>query len=170
MYKRNLIFLFFIAILASEVFASSIAFSCFQNKDADELSEKISRKLENALFEPFFDAGYITTNIPLAKIKSQKSINISKLKKNFEELTDFVVVVYMEYGKDSIYNKQLKKKIADWKKVSVSLVDFSNDKEIFAKEYDPRKIKEIDPEKKVKKLSDIITSEILKALSKRKGE
>ncbi len=168
--KKKLTFIFFIAIFASGAFANSISFVFFQNKGADELSEKISKKFEAQLFEPFFDAGYIATSIPLAEIKSEKSIKISKLKKNFEELTDFALIIYMEYGNKPVFNEKLKRKISDWKKISISLIEFSNEKEIYHKIFLPNKIKELDPQQKVEKLCEMISAEVLKALNNRKGD
>ncbi len=164
--KKKIIFIFFITIFANGIFASSISLACFQNKDADELAEEISKKFEEALFEPFFDSGYIATSIPLAEIKSEKNIKISKLKKNFEELTDFALIIYLEYGKDPIFNKNLNRKVSDWKKVSICLINFSEEKEIYRKIFYPAKIKGINPKEKVKKLSDIISSEVLSILNK----
>ncbi len=168
MFRKYFCFVFFALLFRAVVFGETLAIACFQNEDADEKCKNVTAAFEDFLFEPFFESGFIVTSLPLSEIKEQTEIKAEDLKNLFEELTGYILICRMSYGKDLVFNKKLDKKIPDWKTLKVSLINFSSGKEIYSKLFDMNKIKEAEPIKKGEELSVIIALEVIKAINKSK--
>lgn len=169
MLKKILFFVFFGLVMGHQAFTMTIAFACFQNINAHENSRNITGMFEDLLFEPFFDSGFIVTNVPLAKYSSEKDISLAKIKKFFEEEpSDYLVLLNFEYGENLIFDKKTQEKVPDWKRLKISLYEFADENEIFTKVIDINRIKGSNPERKAESLSGQTASEILAALKKNK--
>ncbi len=168
MFRKYFCFVFFALLFPAVVFGETLAIACFQNEDADEKCKNVTAAFEDFLFEPFFESGFIVTSLPLSEIKEQTEIKAEDLKNLFEELTGYILICRMSYGKDLVFNKKLDKKIPDWKTLKVSLINFSSGKEIYSKLFDMNKIKEAEPIKKGEELSVTIALEVIKAINKSK--
>ncbi len=167
--KKKILCLIFIIIFGIGAFADSITIACSQNKDLDELCKIVTQEFEDTLFEPFFDAGFIVTGIPIAEIESKKELDLSILAQKLEEPTDYILIAYLKYNKAVEFNAKLNKKIAKWEKLSISFIDLNTKKELYKKDVDLNKIKELDPEKKAQKLSIEITKQIINIIKQGKG-
>lgn len=148
-------------------FADTAAFACFQNKDAHEKCRNITEIFEDNLFDKFFDEGFIATSIPISEVKSEEEISLTSIKAFFEESPNYLIIFYMQYGTELLFNKKNQLKEADWQKMTVRMLDFASEKEIYKKNIDITKLKEKDVEKKAEKMADQITKEIFEAISRR---
>ncbi|UTC63817.1 hypothetical protein E4O00_07760 [Treponema sp. OMZ 788] len=157
--------LFFIFL--SSAFADTAAFACFQNKDAHEKCRSITEIFEDSLFDKFFDEGFIATSIPVSEIKSEEDISLAEIKSFFEESPNYLMIFYMQYGDELVFNKKTELKEPDWQKMTIRMLDFGTEKEIYKKTLDIDKLKERDVEKKAEKLADKIAKEIFEAISRR---
>ena len=124
-------------------FADTAAFACFQNKDAHEKCRTITEIFEDNLFDKLFDEAF------------------------FEESPNYLIIFYMQYGTELLFNKKNQLKEADWQKMTVRMLDFASEKEIYKKNIDITKLKEKDVEKKAEKMADQISKEIFEAISRR---
>ncbi|UTC77595.1 hypothetical protein E4O04_06100 [Treponema sp. OMZ 799] len=154
-------------IFLGAAFADTAAFACFQNKEAHEKCRNITEIFEDTLFDKFFDEGFIATSIPVTEIKSENDISLAEIKSFFEEGPNYLIIFYMQYGKELLFNKKTELKEADWQKMTVRMLDCAAEKEIYKKTIDITKIKERDIEKKAEKLADQISKEIFEAISRR---
>lgn len=157
--------LFFIFL--SSAFADTAAFACFQNKDAHEKCRNITEIFEDSLFDKFFDEGFIVTSIPVSEVKSENDISLAEIKSFFEEGPNYLIVFYMQYGAELLFNKKTELKEVDWKKITFHLLEAENEKEIYKKTIDITKLKEKDIEIKTKKLAGQISKEIFEAISRK---
>ena len=148
-------------------FADTAAFACFQNKDAHEKCRNITEIFEDNLFDKFFDQGFIATSIPISEVKSEKDISLPEIKSFFEEEPNYLIIFYMEYGKELLFNKKTESKEPDWQVMNIRVINFKKEKEIYKKTIDITKLKERDIEKKAVKLADQISKEIFDAINKR---
>ena len=148
-------------------FADTAAFACFQNKDAHEKCKNITEIFEDNLFDKFFDQGFIATSIPISEVKSEKDISLPEIKSFFEEEPNYLIIFYMEYGKELLFNKKTESKEPDWQVMNIRVINFKKEKEIYKKTIDITKLKERDIEKKAVKLADQISKEIFDAINKR---
>lgn len=169
MFRKYFCFAFFTLMLQAAVFGETLAIACFQNEDADKKCKNVTAAFEDFLFEPFFENGFIVTSLPLSEIKEQTEIKVEDLKSLFEELTGYILICRMSYGKDLIFNKKLDKKIPDWKTLQVSLINFSSGEELYSKLFDMNNIKEADPVKKGEAVSVNLALEVIKAIQTSKG-
>ena len=169
MLKKHINCILFCVFLGSvgSVFADTAAFACFQNKDAHEKCKNITEIFEDNLFDKFFDEGFITTSVPISEIKSEKDISLAEIKSFFEEEPNYLIIFYMEYGKELLFNKKTESKEPDWQVMNIRVINFKKEKEIYKKTIDITKLKERDIEKKAVKLADQISKEIFDAINKR---
>ena len=166
MLKKHISCILFFIFLGS-AFADTAAFACFQNKDAHERCKNITEIFEDNLFDKFFDQGFIATSIPISEIKSEKDISLAEIKSFFEEEPNYLILFYMEYGKELLFNKKTESKEPDWQVVNIRVINFKQEKEIYKKTIDITKLKEKDIEKKAVKLADQISKEIFDAINRR---
>ena len=157
-----LFFIFF-----GSAFTDTAAFACFQNKDAHEKCKNITEIFEDNLFDKFFDEGFITTSVPISEIKSEKDISLAEIKSFFEEEPNYLIIFYMKYEKELIFNKKTESKEPDWQVMNIRVINCKKEKEIYKKTIDITKVKEKDIEKKAEKLAGQIAKEIFEAISKR---
>lgn len=169
MLKKHINCILFCVFLGSvgSVFADTAAFACFQNKDAHEKCKNITEIFEDNLFDKFFDQGFIATSIPISEVKSEKDISLPEIKSFFEEEPNYLIIFYMEYGKELLFNKKTESKEPDWQVMNIRVINFKKEKEIYKKTIDITKLKERDIEKKAVKLADQISKEIFDAINKR---
>jgi len=154
-------------ILFGFAFADTAAFACFQNKDAHEKCKNITEIFEDNLFDKFFDKGFIATSIPITKIKSEKDISIAEIKSFFEEEPNYLIIFYMQYGNELLFNKKTELKEPDWQVMNIRVINCKKEKEIYKKTIDITKVKEKDIEKKAEKLAGQIAKEVFEAISRR---
>ncbi|AIN94181.1 hypothetical protein [Treponema putidum] len=147
-------------------FADTAAFACFQNKDAHEKCRNITEIFEDNLFDKFFDEGFIATNIPISEVKSEKDISLSEIKSSFQEEPNYLIVFYMQYGNELLFNKKNDSKEPDWQALSIRVINCKKEKEIYKKNIDITKLKEEGPEKKALKLADQISKEVFEAINR----
>ncbi|UTC63372.1 hypothetical protein E4O05_05670 [Treponema sp. OMZ 787] len=166
MLKKYIGFILFCIFLGA-AFADTAAFACFQNKDAHEKCRNITEIFEDSLFDKFFDEGFIATSIPVREIKSEEDISLAEIKSFFEESPNYLMIFYMQYGDELVFNKKTELKEPDWQKMTIRMLDFGTEKEIYKKTLDIDKLKERDVEKKAEKLADKIAKEIFEAISRR---
>ena len=157
-----LFFIFF-----GSAFADTAAFACFQNKDAHEKCKNITEIFEDNLFDKFFDEGFIATSVPISEIKSEKDISLAEIKSFFEEEPNYLIIFYMQYSTELLFNKKTKSKEPDWQVMNIKVINFKKEKEIYQKTIDITKLKERDVEKKAVKLADQISKEIFEAINRR---
>lgn len=169
MLRKYFCFVFFTFVFQAALFSETLAIACFQNEDADEKCKNVTKAFEDFLFDPFFESGFIVTSIPLSEIKEQTEIKAEDLKNLFEEVTGYILICRMSYGKDLVFNKKLDKKIPDWKTLKVSLIHFSSGEEIYSQLFDMNKITEAEPVKKGEAVSVKLALEAIKAINKSKG-
>ncbi len=169
MIRKILISLIFTLIFICGLFAKSITIACFQNESVDELCKSVTQEFDDSLFEPFFDAGFIATNIPITESNSKKERAFDILAEKLEEPTDYILVAYLEYEKELEYNEKLDKKIPIWKKLSVSLVNLDSKKELLNNKINLDKINELDPQKKAQKISVEVATKIINFIRQGKG-
>ena len=169
MLKKHINCILFCVFLGSvgSVFADTAAFACFQNKDAHEKCKNITEIFEDNLFDKFFDQGFIATSIPISEVKSEKDISLPEIKSFFEEEPNYLIIFYMEYGKELLFNKKTESKEPDWQVMNIRVINFKKEKEIYKKTIDITKLKERDVEKKAVKLADQISKEIFEAINRR---
>lgn len=169
MLKKHINCILFCVFLGSvgSVFADTAAFACFQNKDAHEKCKNITEIFEDNLFDKFFDQGFIATSIPISEVKSEKDISLPEIKSFFEEEPNYLIIFYMEYGTELLFNKKIESKEPDWQVMNIRVINFKKEKEIYKKTIDITKLKERDIEKKAVKLADQISKEIFEAINKR---
>ena len=148
-------------------FADTAAFACFQNKDAHEKCRNITEIFEDNLFDKFFDEGFITTSIPISEVKSEKDISLAEIKSFFEEEPNYLIIFYMQYGNELLFNKKTELKEPDWQVMNIRVINCKKEKEIYKKTIDITKVKEKDIEKKAEKMADQISKEIFEAISRR---
>ena len=169
MLKKILFFVFFGLVMGHQAFMMTIAFACFQNIDAHENSRNITGMFEDLLFEPFFDSGFIVTNVPLTEYVSEKDINLAEIGKLFEEEpADYLVLLRFEYGDTLIFDERTRQRVPDWKRLNISLFESSGENEIFSKAVDMAGVKGGNLEKKAEILSKQIADGILAAIKKNK--
>ncbi|UTY23553.1 hypothetical protein [Treponema denticola] len=166
MLKKHISCILFFVFLGL-AFADTAAFACFQNKDAHEKCKNITEIFEDNLFDKFFDQGFIATSIPISEVKSEKDISLPEIKSFFEEEPNYLIIFYMEYGKELLFNKKIESKEPDWQVMNIRVINFKKEKEIYKKTIDITKLKERDIEKKAVKLADQISKEIFEAINKR---
>lgn len=166
MLKKHISCILFFVFLGL-AFADTAAFACFQNKDAHEKCKNITEIFEDNLFDKFFDQGFIATSIPISEIKSEKDISLAEIKSFFEEEPNYLIIFYMEYGTELLFNKKIESKEPDWQVMNIRVINFKKEKEIYKKTIDITKLKERDIEKKAVKLADQISKEIFEAINKR---
>lgn len=166
MLKKHINCILFFVFLGL-AFADTAAFACFQNKDAHEKCKNITEIFEDNLFDKFFDQGFIATSIPISEIKSEKDISLPEIKSFFEEEPNYLIIFYMEYGTELLFNKKIESKEPDWQVMNIRVINFKKEKEIYKKTIDITKLKERDIEKKAVKLADQISKEIFEAINKR---
>ena len=169
MLKKHINCILFCVFLGSvgSAFADTAAFACFQNKDAHEKCKNITEIFEDNLFDKFFDQGFIATSIPISEVKSEKDISLPEIKSFFEEEPNYLIIFYMEYGTELLFNKKIESKEPDWQVMNIRVINFKKEKEIYKKTIDITKLKERDIEKKAVKLADQISKEIFEAINKR---
>ncbi|UTC65899.1 MULTISPECIES: hypothetical protein [unclassified Treponema] len=167
MLKKYISFILF-CIFFTAAFADTSAFACFQNKDAHEKCKNITELFEDTVFDKFFDEGFIATSIPVTEIKSENDISLAEIKSFFEESPNYLIIFYMKYGPELLFNKKTEKKEADWREIGIRAFDFRTGKEIYKKNMDMTKFKENGPEKKAEKLAGQISTEIFEAISRNK--
>lgn len=169
MIRKYFCFAIFAIIYQLALFSEIIAIASFQNENVDESCKLFTQTFEDSLFEPFFDAGFIVTSIPNSYIKEDVKINSNKLKELFDEPSDYILICRMEYGADLIFNNKLKEKVPDWHKITILLINFDTEKEIYSKTFKIPNIKEPNPYKIAGKFSAKIADEAINAINTSKG-
>ena len=166
MLKKHISCILFFIFFGS-AFADTAAFACFQNKDAHEKCKNITEIFEDNLFDKFFDEGFIATSIPISEVKSEEEISLTSIKAFFEESPNYLIIFYMQYSTELLFNKKTESKEPDWQVMNIRVINFKKEKEIYQKTIDITKVKEKDIEKKAEKLAGQIAKEIFEAISKR---
>ena len=167
MLRKYFCFITFAVILTLHIFCETIAIACFQNEDADEHCKTVTAVFEDSLLDCFFENGFIVTSIPVASVKSQNEILLEEITKFFEEPTEYILICYLQYGQDLIFNNKLGKKIPDWESLYASFVHFSTGEKIYSKTFYMNAIKETELEKKSGAVSMQIAKAVIKTINKR---
>ncbi len=159
----------FYALLAAE----TVTVTVVQNKNAPEIAISMSRIVEDALLGVYFDSGKIVTTTDIATDGNRYHDKNYGVKVAAHGLSDYVLVVYLDYGASEKIHKESNLKYAELKQASWKLVRVLNSDKIAEQTLDLSAVpvRDFDPEMQIRMLGDLIARNSLNRMREvRKGE
>ncbi|ULQ60092.1 hypothetical protein K7I13_01825 [Brucepastera parasyntrophica] len=165
MHKNRLFFVIILLTLClGGISAATVTISVVQNEQAPEVALEISRTVENEIMMQFFDAGHIVSNEPIKSNGNRFPEKNYGLKDAALGYSDYLVVVFLQYGVNKIESSDKKSTYAELKSVNWRLVRVRNAEIITEKklEIQAGQKNNFDPYKNAKTLAKQITVDLLK--------
>lgn len=159
----------FSAALAAE----TVTITVVQNKKAPEMAISMSRIVEDALLGVYFDSGKIVTTTDIAFDGNRYHDKNYGVKAAAHGLSDYVLVVYLDYGNSEKIHSESNKKYAELKKASWKLVRVIDSETVAEQSLDLSAVpvRDFDPEMQIRMLGELIArNSIEKMREVREGE
>lgn len=122
-----------VVFFSNYVFAKNIVFSCVQNIQAPENSDKISYIIEDSIFSSLFDAGLIVGNIPIRSNEESILENIAVVNKQLENKSEYILLIKIDYAKEPFVDRQTEEKVPHVEKMHYILFDVDKNKILYEK-------------------------------------
>jgi hypothetical protein len=120
-------------LLCQATFATNVVFYCVQNKGAYEKAGEITTRIEDFVFDAFFDLGLITGNVPFTENNEETLQNVQDAQKALEYPSDYILIINAAYSKQPSIDKKTNEKFAQVEKVDYALFNVKTEKFIFQK-------------------------------------
>lgn len=120
-------------LLCQATFATNVVFYCVQNQGAYEKAGEITTRIEDFVFDAFFDLGLITGNVPFTENNEETLQNVQDAQKALEYPSDYILIINAAYSKQPSIDKKTNEKFAQVEKVDYALFNVKTEKFIFQK-------------------------------------
>ena len=110
-------------LLCQATFATNVVFYCVQNQGAYEKAGEITTRIEDFVFDAFFDLGLITGNVPFTENNEETLQNVQDAQKALEYPSDYILIINAAYSKQPSIDE----------KVDYALFNVKTEKFIFQK-------------------------------------
>ncbi|HPA10476.1 MAG TPA: hypothetical protein PLV73_06615 [Treponemataceae bacterium] len=167
MHPRKIAMVILIMISTAFVLtAQTVTITIVQNKNAPDTALGMSRVVEDALLGVYYDSGMIVTTTEIAFDGNNYRDKNYGVKAAAHGMSDYVLVVYMQYGQAEKTNTELGLKYAELKKATWKLVHVRDIIIIEEQKLDLSAvpIKEFDPYKQISMLGELIARDSLQAM------
>jgi len=151
----------------SAAFADTVTLTVVQNEKAPAIALEMSDTIEDEIFSCFFDAGHIASNTDVRFDGSRFSEKNFGVKEAAFGLSDFLVVISLQYGPAEVTDKERKITYAELDTLTWRLVEVTSVKTVMQKTIDVKKIRvtDFDPYAQVRQVADIAANDSLNAIS-----
>lgn len=165
----GMVLISFSALLAAE----TVTITVVQNKKAPEIAISMSRIVEDALLGVYFDSGKIVTTTDIAFDGNRYHEKNYGVKVAAHGLSDFVLVVYLDFDNSEKIHTESNLKYAELKQASWKLVRVRDSENVAEQMLDlgAVPIRDFDPEMQIRMLGNLIARNSLEKLREvQKGE
>lgn len=167
MHLRRLLSILLLAITTTAFAAAqTITITVVQDESAPEVALDMSRVLEDEMLGCYFESGKIVTNTDIALDGKKYYEKNYGVKNAAHGLSDYVLIVYMQYGAGEKKHEKLNVKYAELKKASWRLVHVLSIETIAEQDLDLGSVpvREFDPYMQIRMLGAEIAQNSLTAL------
>lgn len=153
--------------------AATITVTVVQNEGAPDIAIQMSRTVEDELLGQYFNAGHIVSNTEVLKNGSRFSERNYGIKEAAFGMSDYLLVVYLQYGPGEIKNEEKKMSWAELKTITWRIVAVPTSRIIEERsvEYSTFPVDDFDPYLQVRKPAGLIVRESLPVIKRdRQGD
>ena len=148
--------------------ADTVTLTVVQNEKAPVIAMDMSNAIEDEIFGCYYDAGHITSNTEIRLDGSRFKDTKFGIKEAAFGLSDFLVVIDLQYGPAEITDNEHKITYAELDTLTWRLVEVKSSKIIVEKKIDVKNIKvtDFDPYKRSRFVAQTTASDSLSAIAK----
>ena len=158
--------LFFSALAAAS--AATITVTVVQNEGAPEIAIQMSRTVEDELLGQYFNAGQIVSNTDILMNGSRFAEKNYGIKQAAFGMSDYLLVVYLQYGPGERVDEKKKVSWADLKTITWRIVAVPTSRIIEERsiEYSIFPVDDFDPYQQARKPAEMIVRESLPVIDR----